>query len=61
LAFTGIEACVGSVGGPYDNALAAMINGLLKAEGIHRLGPWKIMNLLSGKRLNGSVGSTIAV
>jgi putative transposase len=39
----GIEPSVGSVGDSYDNALAETINGLYKAEVIHRLGPWKNM------------------
>jgi putative transposase len=37
----GIEPSVGSVGEPYDNALAETINGLYKAEVIHRRGPWR--------------------
>jgi putative transposase len=37
----GIEASVGSRGDSYDNALAETINGLYKAEVIHRCGPWK--------------------
>lgn len=41
LAEAGIEASVGSVGDSYDNALAETINGLFKAEVIHRRGPWK--------------------
>lgn len=32
-----------TVGDSYDNALAETINGLYKAEVIHRLGPWKTM------------------
>ncbi len=40
LAEAGIEPSVGSVGDSYDNALAEMINGLYKAEVIHRRGPW---------------------
>ena len=36
----GIEPSVGSVGDSYDNALAETINGLYKAEVIHRRGPW---------------------
>ncbi len=32
---------MGSVGGSYDNALAETINGLYKAEVIHRRGPWR--------------------
>ncbi len=38
---TGIEPSVGSVGDSYDNALAETINGLYKAEVIHRRGPWR--------------------
>lgn len=41
LALAGIEPSVGSVGDSYDNALAETINGLYKAEVIHRKGPWK--------------------
>lgn len=41
LAEAGIEPSVGSVGGSYDNALAETINGLSKAEVIHRRGPWR--------------------
>ena len=37
----GIKASVGSVGDAYDNALAETINGLFKAEVIHRRGPWR--------------------
>ena len=37
----GVEPSVGSVGDPYDNALAQTINGLCKAEVIHRRGPWR--------------------
>ncbi len=39
-ALAGIEPSVGSVGDSYDNALAESINGLYKAEVIHRRGPW---------------------
>jgi putative transposase len=41
LAEAGIEPSVGSKGDSYDNALAETINGLYKAELIHRRGPWK--------------------
>lgn len=41
LAEAGIEPSVGSVGNSYDNALAETINGLYKAEVIHRRGPWR--------------------
>ena len=37
----GIDPSVGSVGDSYDNALAGTINGLYKAEAIHRRGPWR--------------------
>lgn len=36
-----IEPSVGSVGASYDNALADTVNGLYKAELIHRRGPWR--------------------
>jgi len=41
MAEAGIEPSVGSVGDSYDNALAETINGLYKAEVIHRRGPWR--------------------
>ncbi len=41
LAEAGLEPSVGSVGDSYDNALAETINGLYKAEVIHRRGPWR--------------------
>ncbi len=41
LAEAGIESAVGSRGDSYDNALAETINGLYKAEVIHRRGPWR--------------------
>ena len=41
LAEAGIEPSVGSVGDRYDTALAETINGLYKAEVIHRRGPWR--------------------
>jgi transposase InsO family protein len=41
LAEAGIEPSVGSKGDSYDNALAETINGLYKAELIHRKAPWK--------------------
>jgi putative transposase len=36
-----IEPSVGSVGDCYDHALAETVNGLYKAEGIHRRSFWK--------------------
>jgi len=41
LAEAGVDPSVGSKGDSYDNALAETINGLYKAEVIHRRGPWK--------------------
>lgn len=41
LADAGVEPSIGSVGDSYDNALAETINGLFKAEVIHRRGPWR--------------------
>ena len=41
LAEAGVETSVGSIGDSYDNALAETINGLYKAEVIHRRGPWR--------------------
>lgn len=36
-----IPQSLGSAGDSYDNALAETINGLYKAEVIHRRGPWR--------------------
>jgi len=41
LAEAGVEPSVGSRGDSYDNALTETINGLYKAELIHRRAPWK--------------------
>ena len=41
LAEAGVEPSVGSKGDSYDTALAETINGLSKAELIHRRAPWK--------------------
>lgn len=46
LAEAGIEPSVGSRGDSYDNALAETINGLYKAELIHRRAPWKTVESL---------------
>jgi len=46
LAEAGIEPSVGSVGDSYDNTLAETIDGLYKAEVIHRRGPWRTMEAL---------------
>lgn len=46
LAEAGIEPSVDSKGDSYDNALAETINGLYKAELIHRRAPWKTVESL---------------
>ena len=51
LAEAGIEPSVGSRGDSYDNALAETINGLYKAELIHRRAPWKTMAAVELARL----------
>ncbi len=67
LAAAGIEPSVGSVGDSYDNALAETINGLYKAELIHRHAPWKSFEAVelatltwvdwfNNRRLHGSIG-----
>jgi putative transposase len=67
LAEAGVETSVGSVGDSYDNALAETINGLYKAEVIHRRGPWRTLEAVefstlewvdwfNNKRLLGPIG-----
>ena len=51
LADAGIDPSVDSIGGPYDNALAEPLNGLYKADVIHRLGPWKTLAAVARKTL----------
>jgi putative transposase len=46
LAEAGLVPSVGSVGDSYDNALAETINGLYKAEVIHRRGPWRSLEVV---------------
>ena len=41
LAEAGFNTSVGNVGDSYGNALAGTINGLYKAEVIHKDGPWR--------------------
>lgn len=57
LAEAGIETSVGSVGDSYDNALAVTINGLYKAEVIHRPGRGEASKPSSSQHSNGSTGS----
>jgi putative transposase len=67
LAEAGIDPSVGSRSDSYDNALAETINGLYKAELIHRRAPWKTIEAvelatlkwvswLNHQRLLGSIG-----
>ena len=56
LAEAGIEPSVGSVGDSYDNALAETINGLYKAEVIHRRS-WK--NLRGGRAGHAGLGGLV--
>lgn len=51
LSEAGIEPSVGSVGDSFDNALAETINGLYKAEVIHRCGPYPKFLSLAAKVL----------
>lgn len=53
LAEAGIEPSVGSKGDSYDNALAETINGLYKAELIHRRAPWKTVEAVELSTLEG--------
>ena len=46
LAEAGIEPSVGSVGDPFDNALAETVIGLLKTEVIRRRGPWRSLEAM---------------
>jgi transposase InsO family protein len=58
LAEAGIQPSVGSTGDSYDNALAETINGLYKAEIIHRRGPSKTREAVElVRRYSGSRGS----
>jgi len=41
LSEAGIGSSIGSAEDSYGNALAETINGLYKAEVIHKRGPWK--------------------
>ena len=53
LAEAGIEPSVGSVGDRDDTALAETINGLFKAELIHRRGPWRSFEAVEYAALEG--------
>jgi transposase InsO family protein len=65
----GIEPSVGSVGDCHDHALAKTINGLFKAEVIHRRRPWRCLEAVeyatlewvdcfNNRRLLESIGNT---
>jgi putative transposase len=53
LAEAGMEPSVGSRGDSYDNALTETINGLYKAELIHRRAPWKTRESVALATLQG--------
>lgn len=53
LAEVGLEPSVGSVGDSHANALAETINGLYKAEVIHRRGPWRRFDAVEYATLDG--------
>jgi putative transposase len=44
LAEAGMESSVGTRGDSYDNAMAETINGLYKAELIHKRVPWRTID-----------------
>ncbi len=48
----GIEPSVGNVVDSYDNAMAETINGLYKAELVHKQGTWKTVGALEWETLN---------
>jgi putative transposase len=67
LSAAGAVASVGSVGDSYDNALAESTIGQLKAELVHRRGPWRTIEQLelalfeyidwwNHRRLHGEIG-----
>ena len=67
LAEVGAVSSVGSRGDSYDNALAEAVNGLYKAEVIHKSGPWRSLDQVefaiakwvhwwNRKRLHGAIG-----
>jgi putative transposase len=67
LAAAGAVWSVGSRGDSYDNALAETVNGLYKAELIHRRGPWRSLDQVelataewvdwwNHRRLHGAIG-----
>ena len=67
LAAAGALTSVGSVGDSYDNALAESTIGQIKAELIHRAGPWRSIEALefamfeyldwwNHRRLHGEIG-----
>lgn len=60
LAEAGIEPSLGSVGDSSDNVLPGTINGLFKAEVIHRQGPWRSFEAVNMPSWSGWSGSTTA-
>jgi transposase InsO family protein len=60
LAVADFESPVGGVGDSHDNALAETINGIYKADVIHRCRPSQSFEAVEFATLNESTGSTIA-
>ena len=56
----GLRHSVGQPGTRWDNALAEAVNGLLKAELIHRNGPCTLSITSNSPRLSGRTGGTTA-
>jgi len=53
-----MPSSVGSRGYSYDNALAETVNGLYKAELIHRSGPWRTLEQVELATPDGWRGGT---
>mgnify|MGYP003589000895 CR=1 FL=1 len=60
LSEAGVEPSVGSVCDSYDNALTETINGLFKAEVIHRRRSWRSFEVVEYAKLERVHCSTIA-
>jgi putative transposase len=68
LAEVGAVSSVGARGDSYDNALAEAVNGLYRAEVIHKSGPWRSLDQVefatakwvhwwNHKRLHSAIGN----
>jgi putative transposase len=58
VADVGAVSSVGSRGDSYDNALAEAVNGLYKAEVIHKSGPWRSLDQVEFATPKWSIGGT---